>query len=167
MGPPPRRRRNRNNVNFVSAGINAPPACDTVFRAFALHKVYPGGAPSRPPSSELEAGFQPTLNSSTSGHLVIIFDGRKLPNSDFARKEPVGENRDRDRRGTPIGSNDSHPPTIYTGRPMGPIQLCELPQEILEHILLSLPPSDILKMKEVSSITHRASISLNDLPRYP
>lgn len=34
---------------------------------------------------------------------------------------------------------------------MCPISVSELPSEILEHILLSLPPAEIMKMREVIS----------------
>jgi len=35
---------------------------------------------------------------------------------------------------------------------MRSVSVSDLPPEILEHVLSSLPPADILKMKEISSI---------------
>ena len=56
--------------------------------------------------------------------------------------------------------------TTHPVRPMGPMLLSEIPVEVLEHILSSLPPADILKMKEVSYITRLMPSSLNDLPQH-
>ena len=44
--------------------------------------------------------------------------------------------------------SDFHPRTTPLHRVMGPM-LSELPPEMLEQVLASLPPADILKMKQV------------------
>ena len=46
---------------------------------------------------------------------------------------------------------------------MRPISIYKLPSEILEHVLLSLHPAEILRMKEVFSSTTKPHISINRL----